>query len=249
MKIYQNEPNDWRDLQIKVAKILSDSGFQCEIEKNVQTTRDTVNIDVYAYDDKNAPPIKILNECKYWSSAVPKSVIHSFRTVVSDYGANLGLIISKSGFQKGAYEAAVNSNIELVDWPEFENMFKVKWLKQRIRLISLETVHLKHYVSSVFLVFFKDHYNKLNKTELEHFNELNNKYFNYAYYSMDHNSLFDTTNEFNFTEFDNMVHAAEKEFSRSFSSYEEYYNFLLKKCTEGVDEFDKLFGEKLRVNF
>jgi hypothetical protein len=35
-----------------------------------------------------------LCECKYWRSAVPQAVIHGFRTVVGDIGANKGYAIA-----------------------------------------------------------------------------------------------------------------------------------------------------------
>jgi hypothetical protein len=47
--------------------------------------------------------------------------------VVADYGAIFGIIISKNGFQKGAIEATKNTNIRLVNWFEFQDMFEDKW--------------------------------------------------------------------------------------------------------------------------
>jgi hypothetical protein len=50
-------------------------------------------------------------ECKNWRKKVPRSVVHGFRTVVGDSGANWGAIVSLHGFQSGAYEAARYSNV------------------------------------------------------------------------------------------------------------------------------------------
>lgn len=68
-------------------------------------------------------------ECKYWKSAVPQTVVHSFRAVVADSGAHLGLIVSRSGFQPGAEVAASFSNVELVNWSEFQRLFAERWYR------------------------------------------------------------------------------------------------------------------------
>ncbi len=62
---------------------------------------------------------------------MPKTVVHAFRTVVTDDGANIGFMISRSGFQKGAYEAAEKSNVHLVDWYEFQALFLERWKEGR----------------------------------------------------------------------------------------------------------------------
>ncbi|AEG15864.1 restriction endonuclease [Desulfofundulus kuznetsovii DSM 6115] len=122
-------PGDWRDLQKAVAQILAESGLSVESEKTIDTVRGTANIDVFAVDHSQMPPITYLCECKHWKSSVPKTVVHSFRTIVSDYGANWGLIISSAGFQAGAYAAARNTNILLLDWQGFQELFVERWYR------------------------------------------------------------------------------------------------------------------------
>lgn len=129
--IYSTEPNGWRDLQDKIASILRVCGCEAEVERTIETVRGKVDVDVYAIDPIASPKLTYLCECKYWSNAVPKSVVHGFRTVVSDYGAHVGFIISKNGFQSGAYEAAQNSNVRLVNWFEFQGVFVDRWKEGR----------------------------------------------------------------------------------------------------------------------
>ncbi|WP_407643408.1 restriction endonuclease [Cytobacillus dafuensis] len=57
------------------------------------------------------------------------TVIHSFRTVVSDYSSQHGLIIARKGFQAGAYEATKNTNIHLLAWQELLSFFEKRWLQ------------------------------------------------------------------------------------------------------------------------
>lgn len=122
-------PKTWRQLQSDVAQILSECGLNVEIEKTLMSARGKVIIDVYASDYRQSPEIIYLCECKNWNTHIPKTVIYSFRTIVSDHGANWGLIIAKKGFQKGAYEAAKNTNLRLLNWGEFQMLFAELWYK------------------------------------------------------------------------------------------------------------------------
>lgn len=246
MKIFSELPKDWRDLQTKVAQTLSDIGYDCEIEKDIQTAREIINIDVYAINNLTNPQSKILCECKHWNNAVPKTIVHAFRTAVADFGANYGLIISKAGFQSGSYEAVKNTNVILLDWDEFQDYFKSNWIKSKTFQISKKTKDLYNYISAGFLVFFKSQYNNLNDAGLKVFNDLNTKYFHYAFHASNLDYKDEVTNEFDIRVFDMYFKIAEKEFGKSFSSLEEYYDYLVVKCNEGVMEFDNLFGEKLR---
>jgi restriction system protein len=79
------------------------------------------------------PPLVCLCECKHWASPVSKDVVHSFRTVVADFGASRGFLISSGGFQKGAYEAAEFSNVRLMKWDEFEVAWMKRWIDKYLR--------------------------------------------------------------------------------------------------------------------
>lgn len=119
-------PASWRDLEACVAQILRECGYDTEVQKTVPLARGNVDIDVWA-DDHSSPPNVLAVECKRWSSSVSKNVVHGFRTVVGDSGANTGLIVSSGGFQEGAVEAAAYSNIRLVNWLEFQVLFVERW--------------------------------------------------------------------------------------------------------------------------
>jgi len=125
----EREPQDWRELQNLVAKIFNELGCSAETDKTIKTVRGIVSVDVFVKDPSHSPALVFLCECKYWSSSIPKTVVHAFRTVVADFGANLGYLISKLGFQSGALEAAHNSNVELVTWTEFQSVFYERWVQ------------------------------------------------------------------------------------------------------------------------
>jgi predicted helicase len=130
LPIFDRPIKDWKDLQDKVAKIFSDQEFEVEIEKDLKTVHEVVNVDVFAKNPSVFPNEYYICECKFWNKPVSKNTIHAFRTVVSDFGANSGFIISKEGFQKGAYTAAENTNIHLMTWDESQDAFKERWLQE-----------------------------------------------------------------------------------------------------------------------
>ena len=125
--IFDTEPQSWTELQNYVGQMFDECGFQTEISKVVELVRGKKEIDVYTQDIRSEYKPIILVECKFWNKAISQETIHSFRTVVSDFGANIGFIVSKNGFQKGSYEAADKTNIRLVTLKELENEYYSKW--------------------------------------------------------------------------------------------------------------------------
>lgn len=126
--ISSSAPSDWRELQREAGLILSQCGFTVEVEKKLRTVRGNVELDVYAEETVRGRKYSIACECKHWKSNVPQSVIHSFRTVVSDVGANIGYVISLKGFQSGSFDASELTNLKLVSWKEFQEAFCETWL-------------------------------------------------------------------------------------------------------------------------
>lgn len=122
-------PTDWKDLQRQVNEIFQRSGLDSETDKKITTVRGAVNIDVYAEDSSSQPATIYICECKHWKSNVPKTVVHAIRTVVQDFGANWGFIISSSSYQSGAYKAAENSPVRLLTWDGFQELFVNRWVE------------------------------------------------------------------------------------------------------------------------
>ncbi len=129
----ERSPKDWRELQSEVARILTECGMQAELEKTATLARGKAEIDVIAVETVNGRTSTIFCECKLWKSSVPKSVIHGFRTVVEEGGANVGYVITSSNFQRGALAAADLTNLRLVTWPEFQAEFEGTWIENHLR--------------------------------------------------------------------------------------------------------------------
>jgi len=135
VKVTNEDPTSWQDLQNKVCRYLNQCGYHAEYSKVIETVRGSVEVDVFATSDDEMLS-QFICECKFWETFVPQEKIHAFRTVVQDSGSMLGVFISKMGYQKGARRAANRSNVLLKDWEGFVDMIAAKWLKMRFREIQ-----------------------------------------------------------------------------------------------------------------
>lgn len=140
MRIEDGEPATWDELEDRVARILTEAGLRAERGRALGTARGSVNVDVYAEDASVNPPVVTLFECKHWKRPIPQNVIHAFRSVVADSGANSGIIVSLSGFQPGAEGAVQFSNLKLVDWDGFQALFAERWFHGYMVKRALESL-------------------------------------------------------------------------------------------------------------
>lgn len=247
--IYHDEPKDWKDLQVRVAKIFSDMGYNAEIEKDITLVRGKVNVDVFATR-------KILNitetqiaECKYWTTAVPKSVVHSVRTILADYGANTGYIISRKGFQEGAHEAAQNSNLHLFDFNQFQTEFRTQWVNNVVDELEMMGYPLRKY-SDPMESFYDKYYAGLDGAKQKEFHQLQHEYENVSMKSfrLYYKNVINGQLELEYL--DKVVEDNSKTFPKdiTINCLMDYFEYLKKMCKEGVAKFDNLFGQPLRKN-
>jgi restriction system protein len=100
-------------------------------------------------------------------------VIHAFRTVVADSGANLGYIVSSGGFQSGAFTTAELSNVRLVTWEEFQKEFTESWFEHYLLpFVAHRLAPLLTYTEPLLPRPFFD----LTEAEKAHFLALKDKY-------------------------------------------------------------------------
>jgi hypothetical protein len=132
MTVYAR-PENWKDLQNYVGKLFQEIGYEVEISKVVDLVRGRKEIDVYVKDTLSEFHPVFLVECKFWKKAVDQETVHAFHTVMNDFGANFGFIVSENGFQQGCYEAAKNTNIRLVSLEELEKQYHDKWQSGMVR--------------------------------------------------------------------------------------------------------------------
>ena len=127
--VFDHGPQTWQELQAMVGQFFSECGCDVEVEKKTDLVRGAKKIDVYVDDNWITPRSTYICECKFWQDPVPQEIVHAFRTVLHDLGANRGFIISKAGFQAGCRDAARNTNIELLTFEELQAQFFERWLE------------------------------------------------------------------------------------------------------------------------
>ena len=234
INIFSNSPTDWRDLQNKVGSVLRGIGYEVFIEKDIQTVRGTVNVDVFAMDEESVPSSVLICECKHWNYKVPKSVVHSFRTVITDFGANFGYIISKSGYQEGAFQAAENSNIKLLNWDEFLSLFEKKWLEAMMVNLHNEGLPLREYTDLLSEQYIK----QVSQEKKERFNARCKELSNIALYTS--KLLYEPPNGINFKDHvDSVILSFIKnhhlEDIRSYNDFIEYMISFSRKTIEDLE--------------
>lgn len=135
---------NWKDLQNQVAALFQEMGYEVSSPLTVELVRGKKEVDVHVHDPRTSVPHVIIIECKHWKSRVPQETVHSMQTVMEGSGANTGIIVSSKGFQKGAAEAAVKSNIQLMTWEALQVTYGHEWfLRQREQLAPLERALLQ----------------------------------------------------------------------------------------------------------
>src|ERR1700754_2667432 len=154
MLIPTDEILDWSDLQEKVAMFFRELGYEAATQLTVELAgRGRKEVDVHIRDPRASVNQIMLAECKCWASRVPQDTVHSFRSVMEGTGANTGFIISKVGFQAGAYEAARNTNIHLLSWDELQRKFGRQWYLYRYEQAEKIVVGLRT-IDGIFLEQF-----------------------------------------------------------------------------------------------
>jgi hypothetical protein len=124
---FDKEPATWQELEEMVHQAFTEMGYVSNRAHKLGTVRGTVEIDVHAIKASTPIPTIVLCECKYWDKPVPQNVVHGFRSVCSDAGAHFGLIISRKGFQSGAENSRIATNVHLMDFADFQKTFFEEW--------------------------------------------------------------------------------------------------------------------------
>jgi restriction system protein len=175
--ITKREPQDWSELQEAVGKILSQCGFNVEVEKTIEAVRGKIEFDVYAEEAVKGRKYVIACECKHWKSRVPQAIAHSFRTQINDIGANVGYVISTAGFQSGAFEVVKGTNVELVTWKEFQALFLESWFEG---FFTHEIVRKLDALMTYAEPFLPSWWDKMSKEDQDAYLVLRDRYARFA---------------------------------------------------------------------
>jgi hypothetical protein len=111
----------WYLFQEQICEHFISIGAEAKTNVTIKGVRTTHDIDVLVKTKFLGEDLIWVIEAKKWKHKVNKLQVLGLRTIVNEIGADRGFIISEAGFQKGAIEAANNTNIRLKTFTELKN--------------------------------------------------------------------------------------------------------------------------------
>ena len=237
MQIFDTEPADWQDLQGRVAQLFSEVGCDAKVGETVTLVRGRKEVDVLVRDPETTPASLYLCECKYWVKPIPQEVIHSFRTVLVDFGAHRGFIISRVGFQTGAKEAVRNTNLDLLTFEELQSLFFDRWRHAMGK-------KYRPFADRLFPYF--DYPGRMPKVKWEQQQRVREELLRKAYWPVEHiGPLFEMKGSF--WELPITVpridHTGNEEGIIVLATYRQVYDFIDREKDVALRNFQLLYGE------
>lgn len=104
---------DWKKYQEEAASYFRSLGLDASTDVTVNGVRTNHDVDVLVRSHHVGFNITWIVECKRWKTAVSKLHVLALREIVADVGADRGILLSESGFQSGAVEAANLTNVQV----------------------------------------------------------------------------------------------------------------------------------------
>ncbi len=114
-------PSKWSDYQEAVADFFRNLGLDAESNVTVRGSRTTHDVDVLVRLRHIGFDVMWIVECKLWETRITKVHVLALRTIVIDVGADRGILLSESGFQSGAEEAATLTNVHTTSLAHLTN--------------------------------------------------------------------------------------------------------------------------------
>lgn len=103
----------WNNYQEEAADFFRSLGLEAETNVTVKGVRTSHDVDVVVRSRHAGFDVMWVVECKHWSSRVSKLHVLALREIVSDTGADRGILLAENGFQSGANEAASLTNVHI----------------------------------------------------------------------------------------------------------------------------------------
>lgn len=109
---------NWKEYQEEAAKYFRELGLDANTNATVNGVRTSHDIDVLVKSRHAGFEVTWVVECKHWKEKVSKLHVLALREIVTEVGADRGILLSESGFQSGALEAANLTNVRLTSLVE-----------------------------------------------------------------------------------------------------------------------------------
>lgn len=123
----------WKQYQEDAAACFRSLGLEAFTDETVEGVRTKHDIDVLVKSHHVGFDITWIVECKLWKTPITKLHVLALREIVADVGADRGIILSESGFQSGAEEAANLTNVRLMSLNEVRETARDSFNAMRLR--------------------------------------------------------------------------------------------------------------------
>jgi len=122
----------WSQYQEEAAAFFRTLGWSAETNVTLKGVHTEHDVDVVAKSRQAGFEVTWIVECKLWTTRVTKNHVLALRTIVSDLGADRGLLLAENGFQSGAVEAAALTNVHVSTLAEVRSTSEVQVLALRL---------------------------------------------------------------------------------------------------------------------
>lgn len=133
----------WRAYEEDVATFFRSLGLDAKVEHVVEGVRSKHAIDVYVTFEKWGITHIWIVECKLHARPVTKADIETLKSIAHEVGASLAFILSESGFQAGALEAAQQTNVVPTSLEELKSKTKDELLWHEVAILNDKALELQ----------------------------------------------------------------------------------------------------------
>lgn len=124
---------DWKEYQEEAAGFFRNLGLEADTDLSIKGIRTTHDIDVYVRSHHVGFDIVWLIECKHWKRPITKLHVLALREIVTDVGADRGILLSESGAQSGAKEAAKLTNVHISSLASLRSTASAEFIDMSLR--------------------------------------------------------------------------------------------------------------------
>ncbi|MFL6674982.1 MAG: restriction endonuclease [Massilia sp.] len=122
----------WKEYQEETAEFFRSLGLDAQTDVRIKGVRTEHAVDVLVKSTHAGFEVTWVVECKLWNSRVTKNHVLALREIVSDTGADRGILMAENGFQRGAAEAAKLTNVHLTSLADTHREAKDEILGMRL---------------------------------------------------------------------------------------------------------------------
>ena len=144
---------DWAQYQEDAATFFRSLGFNVEVNRLVEGVRSKHKIDVYVTFEKWGMRHTWIVECKKHERAITKADVETLKSIASEVGAGLAFLLSESGFQSGAFDAARKTNVILSSLQESLIKSRDDVMREAISTLEVRALELQN---KLFRDFMQD---------------------------------------------------------------------------------------------